>query len=142
MKATDKTVDYCGEHLGVRVGAERCQALVRDYEKKTWSIYGAPDSYPREQKYWTSPGGSYSIVRMAVHVLRNEVQSDLLDVLTGRTNFDSAKGCRTDAGVDRASAKTKAAGVVAVKASAAQVRTGVPVRPGVTVARRARTQAR
>lgn len=94
MNATDEKVDYCGEHLGIRVGDERCQAIVRDYEKKTWSTYGAPDSYPREQKYWTSPSGGCSIVRMAVHVVRNEVPSDLLDVLTGRKSFASAMGCR------------------------------------------------
>lgn len=110
MKATDKTVNYYGEHLGVRVAAERCQALVRDYDKSTWSIYGAPESYPREQKYWTSPGGSYSIIRMAVHVLRNEIQSDLLDVLTGRTTFDSAKGCRAVARVDGHGQNKRAAG--------------------------------
>src|SRR5579884_1205112 len=93
MKATDKSVDYCGENVGIRVGAERCQAIVRDYDKKTWSTYGAPDSYPREQKYWTSAASGYSIVRMAVQVLRNEVPSDLLDVLTGKAAFAAAKGC-------------------------------------------------
>ena len=142
MKATDKTVDYYGEHLGVRVAAERCQALVRDYDKNTWSIYGAPDSYPQEQKYWTSANGSYSIVRMAVHVLRNEMQSDLLDVLTGRTGFDAAKGCRAVAQVDRALAKRKGAATVEVKASAAKVGTPVPARPKVMAARRAATPSR
>ena len=133
MKATNEKVDYCGEHLGLRLGADRCQAIVRDYNKKTWSIYGAPDSYPREQKYWTSPSSGFSIVRMAVHVLRNEVPSDLLDVLTGKTTFASAKGCRPGAPTDKATAKRTAAKVVDVETPAARVRTRIPIQAGVNV---------
>jgi hypothetical protein len=134
MKATDEKVDYCGEHLGLRLAAGRCQAIVRDYEKKTWSIYGAPDSYPREQKYWTSASSGFSIVRMAVQVLRNEVPSDLLDVLTGKKNFASAAGCRAVPRIDAASAKQTRAQSGDSQTRPSRTRTAISVERGLPVA--------
>lgn len=92
MKNADVKVEYRGEHLGIRVGADRCQAIIRDYGKKTWSTYGSPDSYPKAQKYWTSVNGEYGIVRLAVQALRNEISSDLMEILTGAKSFSSAEG--------------------------------------------------
>jgi hypothetical protein len=91
-----ESVDYRGEHLGIRLGPERCQTIIRDYDKRTWSTYGAPDSYPREQKYWVTAAQGCSIVRMAVQVLRNEMPSDLLEILTGKKKFASAAGGALD----------------------------------------------
>jgi hypothetical protein len=92
MKSETTTVDYRGENLGIRIGPERCQAIVRDYDKKSWSIYGAPDSYPRSQKHWIQKDSGFGILRLAVQVLRNEIGSDLLEVLTGDKTFADAKG--------------------------------------------------
>ncbi len=92
MKSETTTVDYRGENLGIRISPERCQAIVRDYEKKSWSIYGAPDSYPRSQKHWIQKDGGFGILRLAVQVLRNEIGSDLLEILTGDKPFTEAKG--------------------------------------------------
>jgi hypothetical protein len=92
MKSETTSVDYRGENLGIRISPERCQAIVRDYDKKTWSIYGAPDSYPKSQKHWIQKDGGFGILRLAVQVLRNEISSDLLEVLTGDKPFLEAKG--------------------------------------------------
>ena len=92
MKGETTTVDYRGENLGIRLGPERCQALVREHDKKTWSLYGAPDSYPKARKHWTVADGRYGILQLTVQVLRNEISSDLLDVLTGEKDFAEAQG--------------------------------------------------
>lgn len=92
MKSEPTTVDYRGENLGIRISPERCQAIVRDYDKKSWTIYGAPDSYPRSQKHWIQKDSGFGILRLAVQVLRNEIGSDLLEVLTGDKPFADAKG--------------------------------------------------
>jgi hypothetical protein len=89
---SDVRVDYKGEHLGLRIGPDRCQAMIRDHGKKTWTTYGSPDTYPREHKYWTSATGEYGIVRLAVQALRNEISSDMLEILTGAKSFSSAQG--------------------------------------------------
>jgi hypothetical protein len=92
MKSEIATVDYRGENLGIRLGPERCQTIVRDFDKKSWSIYGAPDSYPKNQKHWIQKDGGFGILRLAVQILRNEISSDLLEVLTGDKPFTEAKG--------------------------------------------------
>ena len=92
MKGENTTVDYRGENLGIRVGPERCQTIIREHDKKTWVTYGAPDAYPRERKYWTHADKGFGILRLAVQVLRNEISSDLLEVLTGEKAFSSAQG--------------------------------------------------
>jgi hypothetical protein len=92
MKSEIATVDYRGENLGIRLGPERCQTIVRDYDKKSWTIYGAPDSYPKSQKHWIQKDGGFGILRLAVQILRNEISSDLLEVLTGDKPFTEAKG--------------------------------------------------
>ena len=66
--------------------------MIRDHGKKTWSTYGSPDTYPREQKYWTTANGEYGIVRLAVQALRNEITTDMLEILTGSKSFGSAQG--------------------------------------------------
>jgi hypothetical protein len=104
MKSETTSVDYRGENLGIRISPERCQAIVRDYEKKTWAVYGAPDSYPKSQKHWIQKDGGFGILRMAVQVLRNEIASDLLDVLTGSKPFQDAKGYVPAAAVRRQTA--------------------------------------
>ncbi len=92
MKGENTTVDYRGENLGIRVGPERCQTIIREHDKKTWVTYGAPDSYPKEKKYWTHTDKGFGILRLTVQVLRNEITSDLLEVLTGDKAFSSAQG--------------------------------------------------
>ena len=92
MKSEIATVDYRGENLGIRLGPERCQTIVRDFDKKSWTIYGAPDSYPKSQKHWIQKDGGFGILRLAVQILRNEISSDLLEVLTGDKPFTEAKG--------------------------------------------------
>jgi len=92
MKSEITTVDYRGENLGIRLGPERCQTIVRDHDKKSWTVYGAPDSYPRSQKHWIQNNGGFGILRLAVQILRNEISSDLLEVLTGDKPFTDAKG--------------------------------------------------
>jgi len=104
MKSETTTVDYRGENLGIRISPERCQAIVRDYEKKSWTIYGAPDSYPKSQKHWIQKDGGFGILRLAVQVLRNEIGSDLLEVLTGDKPFNEAKGHQPVAAARRQSA--------------------------------------
>jgi hypothetical protein len=104
MKSETTTVDYRGENLGIRISPERCQAIVRDYEKKSWTIYGAPDSYPRSQKHWIQKDGGFGILRLAVQVLRNEIGSDLLEVLTGDKPFAEAKGHQPAAAARRQTA--------------------------------------
>jgi hypothetical protein len=108
----NRTLDYRGEYLGVRLTAERCQAIVRDHGKKTWSLYGAPDAYPREQKYWTGATQGCSIVRLAIQALRNEIGGDLLEVLTGRKAFGSADGggIASDSTATARTTRTRAAG--------------------------------
>jgi hypothetical protein len=92
MKSETTTVDYRGENLGIRIGPERCQTIVRDYDKKSWTLYGAPDSYPKSQKHWIQKDGGFGILRMTVQILRNEISSDLLEVLTGDKPFAEAQG--------------------------------------------------
>jgi hypothetical protein len=116
-RANDETrVDYRGEHLGLRVGPDRCQALIRDHGKKTWTAYGSPDTYPREQKYWTSTSGEYGIVRLTVQALRNEISSDLLEILTGTKSFSSAQGHEVVAVRAKANGAVKAPGPIPVRA--------------------------
>jgi hypothetical protein len=92
MKSEPTTVDYRGENLGIRISPERCQTIVRDFDKKSWTLYGAPDSYPKSQKHWIQKDGGFGILRLTVQILRNEISSDLLDVLTGDKPFSDAKG--------------------------------------------------
>ena len=92
MKSEYTTVEYRGENLGIRISPERCQTIVREHDKKTWSAYGAPDSYPKSQKHWIQKDGGFGILRLAVQILRNEISSDLLEVLTGEKPFTSALG--------------------------------------------------
>jgi hypothetical protein len=110
MKKTydsDVRVDYKGEHLGLRIGPDRCQAMIRDHGKKTWSTYGSPDTYPREQKYWTSANGEFGIVRLAVQALRNEITTDMLEILTGAKSFASAQGHETTTRVPKTNGAAK-----------------------------------
>jgi len=127
MKNADAKVEYRGEHLGIRVGADRCQAIIRDYGKKTWSTYGSPDSYPREQKYWTSVAGEYGIVRLAVQALRNEISSDLMEILTGAKSFSSAQGHEAPARLRNAPRQSAGDAPEVVKATPPD-RSPIPIR--------------